>query len=1337
MNRQKTAYNIIAIHVMIFLMWILAVMPETAFGQRLVFNKITYDDGLSHNTVLSVMRDKSGFLWIGTRDGLNRYDGYRIKTYRRDTSNKSSISTNNYIYALAQNDTDGTMWVGTQDGLNIYHPSTDNFTRVPPPDHWKNGHFAVLSIHLEHSKAYLGTNRGLVRISDINKPEAVTPLVLHESEIFSIYRGNNNMLLGTNKGAYVFKGLNSVRKLSWPNVGDHAVRDIKKIAQNRIWITYDGSGIVEVDTQYRFVKHYNSSNGLASDFVRVLSLDQQKDIWIGTMDGVNIYHPKTHTFEKYNLDYTDPFSLSDNSIRVLYPDYQGTMWVGTNFGGLNYYNKSLYNFRLEVADGRPGSISGHLVSAIAVEEDGTLWVGTERDGLNLRRAGSDQFEKLPLRSHTVKTICITPKYILVGTYDAGLLRINRKDHSDRKYYNNEGENGIRLSQNYIGYISVDHQGNIWVGTGNSGIDIVSPNFTQTWQLNNHSTPKLTNNYIKAILCTQSGDIWVATASGLYCLDENKQVTKVYNSVNSALRSDYINAIYEDSRQDIWVGTQEGGLYRIDNSRQNFEIIPLFADRSTYHVLAIHGGTGDNLVLSTSHGIVIYNTKTKRATNRSILDGLPTNQLLSNAIAKYNKHIYIGSSKGLIDLDLSSQAFNSLPPKIVWSEIEIRGLDEQHIPEVLQKTNIDRLKKISLKHNQNTFTIYFGSDNLINTPKNRFAYKIDGANEEWIYSHNPYVSFTNLPIGTYHLHVKTANNDDIWSTDERVLQIEILPPFYLSWWAYLIYFSIVATVLYLFTKYALEKKQLQAKLFYEERHHRDQELLMQSKLDFFTKISHEIRTPLTLIAAPIDKLRRTVDLDDTASQQLSLVSRNISRLLKLMEELLTFRKLDNSAIELKKQSIDSETFFQDMYELFIPIAESQNVQFTIDNEFQGRFTADSVYLEKALVNLLANAFKFTNPTQGKVALLIKAKENEIQIEVSDNGAGIQGKDKSKIFENFYQSDNQGLHQGWGIGLALVKEVALLHKGHISVRSLEEGVRPGFATSFHLQLPLIANDYEEAVAESRRPPMVIDDMGTSHPTPPSSKPSTAYKILVVEDNIELRDFLCKHLQEKYDVLFAEDGDQGFKLAKVEVPDIILTDVAMPKMDGFEMVQLLKSEQDTSHIPVVMLTAKGEFSEMLAGYQSGALHYIAKPFSLQLLDVQLNNILSLIERMKSAGRDFLLKGIVPTDLPHGDKTYLEKLKKHISENISDPEFSVKSLATSMAQSQSSLLKKTKMLTGSNVAEMIKEIRLQEAAQLLTQKGDIASVAYAVGFSDRKYFSKEFKKRFGLSPTEFQEKT
>lgn len=1303
-------------------------------AQHLSFNKLTFDEGLSNNTVLSVLRDQSGLLWIGTRDGLNRYDGYRIKNYRWEEDDERSISTNNYIYTLVQNAVHGTIWIGTQDGLNIYYPDTDDFTRVKPPENWQDMHFAVLSIYFEGTKAYLGTNRGLVLIPNINNPSSMSMLVLDDCEVYSIFRGKEDFLLGTNKGAYILKGMSSVKKIEWTGIENGFVRDIKEIAEGRIWIAYDRSGIVEVNKDYQFVKHLNISNGLISNFVRSIAVDNNTDVWIGTMDGIDIYRRDKSIFTSHRLDLSDSFSLNDNSVRILYPDYQGTMWVGTNFGGLNYYNKSLYNFKLERADGRKGGLSGNLISAIAIDEDGTWWVGTERDGLNVKYPGSNSFERLSLRSHTIKSIFITRKYILVGTFDAGLARINRANLTDIQYYNTNGENGITLSQNYIGAIHEDLQGRIWLGTGQSGVDVISPDFGFVRTLDETSYPQLTNSYIKSILTSSYSEVWIGTAQGLNRIDIDLGKVKAYGVSNSNLKSNYINALYEDQEENLWIGTQESGLYLFQRRTDTFEHIPLFGEKEAYHVMAILSGTKGELVVSTSLGIVIYNTKTKQTVVRSILDGFPTNQFLSNSMAAYDDRVLVGSYKGLIDIDLSARAFNHLSPQVVLTGIEINGLDVRYLREVLDYKNLNVLDRINLKHDQSTFTVYFTSDNFINTAKNSFAYKIEGSDQDWVYSANPYVSFTNLPVGHYKLRIKTANNDGVWSEGERVLAIYVSPPFYRSVWAYLFYAMVAFIVVFLITKYALDKKQLKTRLFYEEKHHRDQELLMQSKLDFFTKISHEIRTPLTLISAPIDKLLRMGNLNVDSNIQLSLVSKNIKRLLALMEELLTFRKIDANNLELKRQIVDSQSFFYTVYQLFLSIAEDQDVEFVLRNDYEGDCYIDPVQVEKVVVNLLANAFKFTDRNSGKIKLRVENVRNLLEIHILDNGSGIGKEDLAKIFDSFYQSNNQHSSVGWGIGLALAKEIVLLHQGQIEVFSRSPEVDEGYVTKFTVKLPLTG---EPTALDKAQESEWIPQEDTQDIKALDVRVQTEnYKILVVEDNEELREFLCTYLRGMYKVVEAEDGVKGLQVARDEIPDIIITDIAMPHMNGFALVKALKGNQDTSHIPIVMLTAKGEASDMLRGYTYGALYYITKPFSLDMLDVRLYNVIMTIERLKSVQRKYVFQDIPVLDIPDEDALYLKKIRNTIFENISDSDFNVQVLASMMAQSQSSLLKKVKSLTGSNVSELIKEIRLEKAAQLLGQSRDISSVAYAVGFSDRKYFSKEFKKHFGVSPTDYQAK-
>ncbi|MDR2274816.1 MAG: response regulator [Sphingobacterium sp.] len=1319
------------IQCIIYLTIICCLLAQLAKSQP-HFGNLTYDKGLSNSTVLSICRDQAGFLWIGTRDGLNRYDGNRIKQYRAEAKDIHTISTNNYIYTIIEHPLQKTLWIGTQQGLNIYDPKQDRFQRVNF-EHikLKNGnHFAVLSIHFFKSGVLLGTNNGLMNIQDAAKPKIVNTNLLAGMEIYTLLQQGNNILIGTNKGLYLWRNQKTIEpiKLSNTNTTAISVRDIKPVAPGKIWIATDGQGLFELNKDYTQTAHYTVKTGLASDYVRAIAIDPAKNIWIGTMEGANRLLPDGRSIAQIKSMASNPFSINDNSIKTIYIDRQGIVWMGTNFGGINYHHPSVYPFHIDLADGNFKHLSGNLVSTIAIDLDGNTWVGTERDGLNIRKKGSEVYHKIALRSNTIKCLLTDDNYVYVGTFGAGLARINRQNSKDIRYYNITGENGITLLQNYISSISRDKLGNIWIGTGNKGVQVINSQFTRAIQPATTFTKDIANDYIKDILASRNGRVYIGTAQGLAQLHHTAEQPDSYTS-DDVLKDYYINTLFEDEAAQLWIGTQEKGLFHYDPASARLTKVELFPQLSYYHVLGITANTANEIIISTNNGLVFYNKLTGKKRYMDIQDGFPTNEFLPKAILCHNGQLLLGSHKGLISLDVSQHQPNNDVPKVLISGISINGLDKLRTEKILEFSNPDQLKGIDLNYNQNTFTIDFSSDNLINPQKNSYAYKIVEIEKDWNLTDRSSLTYTNLSPGRYTLQLRTANNDGVWSTAVKAMEINITPPFYKSIWAYAGYVLLLIGIIYFIYHYNLEKKQLKTKLYYEEKHHQDQAVLMQSKLDFFTKISHEIRTPLTLIYAPVEKIFRHNKLDSQLHTELQQVRRNIKRLLQLTHELLSFNKMDAHKLTLAKEPLDAKSYFDNIYEAFIAIAEELGVSYELDNQFNGSFIADPQQLEKVLLNLLSNAFKFRGEDNPTVKLVVSQQQNDLFISIIDNGRGIKAEDRERIFDTFYQTDIGKGKEGWGIGLSFAKELVELHRGSLYLdNSLRFGQQQ--STVFTVELPACITQQQGTILKNIPTMTTNDDKADGIPDLPHD-----FHVLIVEDNDELRSFLHNHLQSLYKVSEAANGKEALASIAESMPDMIITDIAMPQMDGYALAQALKADADTAHIPVIMLTAKGEEQDSILGYQSGIINYVTKPFNLQVLDLQIFNTISTLELVKERNRRYLLLSKRDEIVSSTAATYLDKLRSLIEAHISETDFSVITLAEKMGQSQSALLKKVKTLTGLSVAELIKDIRLSAAANLLIHSDQVASVAYAVGFNDRKYFSKEFKKKFGVNPTQYRE--
>jgi Signal transduction histidine kinase len=1169
-----------------------------------------------------------------------------------------------------------------------------------------------------------------MRIKNADNPKIENVNLLTGLEIYCLLQLGSDILIGTNKGLYVWrdqKKLESI-KLSHTNSLAISVKDIKQVAADKIWIATDGQGLFELDNFYQQTAHYTNKTGLASDYVRSIAIDKSKNIWVGTMEGGNLLQPDGTQIQQIRSSAHNPFSINDNSIKTIYIDRQGIVWMGTNFGGINYHHPSLYPFKVDLADGNFKHLSGNLVSAIAVDDDENTWVGTERDGLNVRKKGSDVYQKIELRSNTIKCLLTDDRYIYVGTFGAGLARISRQNTKDIRYYNITGENGITLLQNYISSITRDRFGNIWIGTGNKGLQMINNLSNHAIQPTSAFTKNIANNYVKHILASRNGSLFIGTAQGLGQLQYIAGQQGLYSSVD-VLKDHYINTLFEDKSSQIWIGTQEKGLYSYDPKTTVVTRVELFPKRNYYHVLGIAENNANEIIVSTNNGLVFYNKLTREKRYMDIQDGFPTNEFLPNAIYCRKGHLLVGSHKGLISLDVSHHQLNTSIPRLLISAFSINGQSRKVVNKILDHINPDQLVEIELNHGQNTFTIDFSSDNLINPQKNSYAYKIEELEKKWNLTDQSSITYTNLSPGRYTLQLKTANNDGVWSRPVKSVVFNIAPPFYKSMWAYTGYTLLLIGLVYFIYRHNLEKKQLTTKLYYEEKLHHDQAALMQSKLDFFTKVSHEIRTPLTLIHAPIEKILLDRRIDNQVDAQLQQVRRNIKRLLQLTQELLSFNKMDAQKLALVKVAIDAANYFDNIYQSFVAMADELGIAYVLDNQFKGSFIADPQQLEKVLFNLLSNAFKFRGEIAPSISLVICARNKDMFIHVMDNGQGIKREDRERIFDTFYQADAGNGKEGWGIGLSFAKELVELHQGNLYLDDPQQlGRQEG--TLFTILLPA-------CITQQPGIPMdIISDIGRDENIADRiAGASLDFQLLIVEDNDELRSFLHNHLKSFYRVSTAANGREALETIAECIPDMIITDIAMPHMDGYTLVRSLKADPDTAHIPVIMLTAKGEDQDSMLGYQSGIINYVTKPFNLQVLDLQIFNTISALALVKERHRRYLLLSKRDEIVTHNAAVYLDKLRTTVEAHIAETDFSVSTLAENMGQSQSALLKKVKSLTGLSVAELIKDIRLNVAANLLIQSDQVASVAYAVGFNDRKYFSKEFKKKFGVNPTQYRE--
>jgi ligand-binding sensor domain-containing protein/signal transduction histidine kinase/DNA-binding response OmpR family regulator len=1355
---------------------VLLFLSSVCFGQ-LSFDHLSISSGLSQSTVLSIHKDSRGYMWFGTRDCLNRYDGRSIKIYKNNPKDTSSISTNDYIYSIYE-DRSKNLWIGTQDGLNRYIPESDSFERIKY--NLKNkGSISdkiVLSIHqTRDGKLFFGTNDGL---SILHKPTDRNFIKLYQkdglagNQIYSVFEDSKKRVwIGTTTGLTVlsFKNNKPHLKSYYHNKNDknslsgNSIKTFAEDSHGNIWIGTETSGLnMFVEATQTFIRYQVNplaKNSISSNNIRKIIKDKKGNLWIATMTGLNILQVKDKKFTIYRHDSENPNSLSDNSIKEIYEDNQGSIWLGTMFGGVNVKHPNTIPFTVEKHSKYRNSISSDIISVITADKSGNLWIGTEGQGLNYYHKPTQrytQFLNNPLNSNslghnTVKDIFADSRgNIWIGLFQGGLDVYNPQT-GVFKHYTPDPNNPKALSYGYVSSITEDKDGRLWVATSSKGINLFnreSETFS-VYDTSKNSKIKLSSSYIRKVFCDSKGNLWVGTAKGLNLIPyrSTKVIFFLKNiSSKSALQSGHINEIMEDSKGRVWVGSHHGGLSLYIPKSRSFITYSTESGLNSNNVISILEDKEGYLWVSTDRGLSKFDTYRKIFKNYTVADGLPANEFNYNSAFKdKNGKLYFGSYNGLVSFQPKEIEENKSIPKVVFSGLKLFnkpvGING---PDGLLEKDISFTEEIVFSASQNIFTIDFLALSYINPERNKYAYKLEGFEKDWNYVSTPSATYTNLPPGKYDFLVKASNNDGLWNPQASKLVIMIKPPLWKTWWAYLLYFMMASGLLFLVIRFFRRQARLETQLYYEHLNSQKIEELYQLKLDFFTRISHEIRTPLTLIFAPLENLIRQTAEQQGVSKQIVQIKNNAERLLRLITELLDFRKIETGNMKILVQEHNLVDFCRTVFNSFSSIAEARQINFQFNSTKTNiPVFFDANQMEKVLYNILSNAFKYTADA-GAIQLTITEDENEVHIVVNDNGIGISLADQSKIFTHFYQA-NQSTHkkEGWGIGLALSKNIVEQHHGNISLNSVPETEnKPGntlFKVSLkkgkaHFNTDEFAKEGTAYEAEPIWQPKVDMYPQTITAETEISTSDKKHTILIVEDNDELRMFIRTSLEKYYHILESVNGLQAWELAIEQIPDVIISDVNMPVMDGFELCAKLKHEERTSHIPLILLTAMAANMHQIGGLEAGADIYLTKPFSIQVLELSVKNLLAGREALKERYSKQVMLMPRKLEIESPDEKFLNKLMKLVEDNLEDPEFNVGSLVVEIGMSQTVLYKKIKALTDLSITDFIKSVRLKRAAQLLEDNQlSIAEIAYSVGFNDRKYFSKEFKKQFGKAPSDF----
>lgn len=1348
--------------------------------QSLLFKRINVDNGLAQNTAMSILEDKKGQIWIGTFDGLSKFNGTEFITYKNNPENSGSLS-NNQVNKLME-DREGNLWIGTLNGINRYDKNTNQFVRYNLEGLSKR--YAVFDlVQDKNGLVWAGTSAGLFIYDQGHKKDLtyVKTNICQDKVQYLYFDRQENLWIGTAKTLKIYDVKN--RKFlaipaalkAYRQLAGAVIRNIIQDHAGNYWIATETEGLFFYDVKNQTCINYNKNNGLLSNTVRALIEIDNKVVWVGTKNGLNVIDLNNHQIKAYAHDPDYPTSLSQNSIRCIWRDKAGSVWLGTYNGGVNVvYNQSDNFYNLGRKQGHNNGLSSEIVNAIMQDNDGSLWIGTDNGSADLNHVDStftvyqaykDDKKNTALLNNSVKAITSHQDHtkLWVGT-GSGLKVFDKKNHTFYEVNLIDQPLVPGFIQNYV--LLRDREG-LWVGTNFNGLYYIKDNKVVKHYLPSPNSGNSINSVNITSLLLDGEKLWIGTkSSGINCLNIRNQSFERYQfdeARSNGLTSNSILSIYKDSKNRMWIGTDGGGINYMDLATKKFYAI---TESTGIYSNTIHKITEDGkgrLWLSTNKGISCiafkkfeppFNARQLTLINYTVQDGLQSNQFMPGAGTKTNKQqLIFGGINGATIFNPNNIKINTVKPPVIFTDFLILNKSVQFgIKDSPLSKPIEETDALTLTYNQAFFSIGFAALNYINPEKNQFAFKLEGFSDDaWHYVGNQKTAtYTNLDPGTYLFKIKAANNDGVWNETPRTLKIIVLPPWYKTWYAYVGYFLVVLALLYLFNNYSKKTERLKTQLEFESMSHLKDQELAQKKLSFFMNISHEIKTPLTLIMAPIERLVKASAGNNKVQHQLMLIQRNSERLVKLINQLLDIRKFDSGNVQLEAVKGNVVPFLKEISLAFTGISLSKNIDLSFKTERDELWAwFDQDKLEKVIYNLLSNAIKFT-PAHGAVTLSVKASADEsgdyLVIVVEDNGCGIAPENLSKLFKQFYHDErDQANVQGTGLGLAFSKELVELHHGSIQIESRpEQGGNRGY-TCVEVRLP-IGNAHfspDEVLADFKSTEDIADYLPFKQ-LPPSAfslrkaellknAGKEKMSILLVEDNEEVLHFVKEGFEEDFEVYTATDGLAGWALAKEQLPDLIISDVMMPEMDGITLCRNLKSDMATSHIPVILLTARTPLIFKMEGLETGADDYVTKPFNFGILEARVWNLIENRQKLRSRYQKEIVLEPQNIAISETDGLFLTKVLAFIEKHMGDETLNVEQLSEAVAMHRNTFTRKIKALTNQTAVEFIRSIKLKRASQLLSNgELNVNEVAYRVGFSDVNHFRKCFKEQFGYTPKE-----
>ncbi len=1327
----------------------------TFASEDISFKHYTSNDGLIHNTVNAITQDGEGFMWFGTVNGLSKFDGLNFTNYQYNLNDKFGIPEGEV--SQLETDENGNIWLLVSGKIARFDKHTENFITI---DSLRTKHDSfparVNSIYSDKNEnLWLCTSNGLFKYDFetqlFSQHDYFFKEVLKSSIKAVLQDSNNNYWIVKEDAIYVLKNITSktIDKTIYL-LEDKTIlnrfQDIEEGFDGRIYVSIFEKGVFAIEKENKKIEHFTTEKKegkLSSDATRPLELDKNGLLWMGTELGVNTYDSNTNRSEIYLQDFNNSQSLNDNAIYSIYRDKQDNMWVGTFFGGVNVFLNSANHFHHYEAGAAPHALSGKALSQIIEDDNGNLWIGTEDAGLNYFDTKEEKFihytssGEESLSYNNVHALCLGAyKKLWVGTYLGGL---NVLSDNKFRHYKVNGQKGSILSNSIYGLLHYKEK--MWIGSidGLFYFDDKTNSFGRF--------PGLVGR--TGILCIHQGankNIWIGSSNRGVFVKSPKRDT-IYNlsdilkSKNQILPK-YINYIHESVDGLIWIGTNKGGLFQYNPANNKIKQYTKKEGLPDQTIYAIVEDEENNLWMTSNNGLICFLRSENYFRVFTTKDGLPNNQFnFRSAYRHSNGKIYLGSIDGMIAFDPKKIRFNNKIPAVritrftLFNKV-IKGKDASGI----LKEAIFNTKVIELENDQSVIGFEFAAIDYTSPQSNRFAYKMEGLEEKWneVSNYNK-ANYSHLPPGDYTFRVKACNNDGVWNETGSSIRIIVNPPFWSSKWGYMLYIFLISVIFWIYYRISKIRTAEKSALYLAQMEKDKQDELNELKLKFYTNVSHEFRTPLSLIIDPLERLAEQKIENSSGQKTLQLVLKNAHRLQVLINQLLEFRKTESGQFELKVAQGNLKEFIHNIFNRFKILADSRNIQFEfIVSEIPKSLWFDKKIVEIILDNLLSNAFKFTNEGE-KVCIALKSKKTgEIQISISDTGIGMNKIDLQRIFDRFYQIEGtQQSENSSGIGLALTKSLVKLHHGTIQVES-EENKGSTFIVRLAVTKDLFSLNEQGERVEIEDSPLVTNEIELEEKEISDIILNQDNKtILVVEDNKELQRYLKSALYEGYKVITADNGKEGWDAIQKQQPDIIISDVMMPIMDGFELCKMVKSDIQTSHIPVILLTARTSITDKSEGLQYGANIYMEKPFNSSILRKHLTNLIHFKATLKKRFESDL--GIDVSEVTHStrDEQFLKNAIQIVHQQIADSDFNVAQFVDKMAVSRTLLHMKLKEIAGKSASEFIQSLRMKEAARLLkSDSSSISEISGQVGFQDPSYFSKCFKKHFNISPKEYQKK-